>query len=154
MFESLGPFLASLGMNSGMADQLDALGVPVPDMSKMMSLGGAMPPAGGPGIPDLGSIIGGAEGGGQAAGVAGAAPGGLGQMAKAGLSAVGPMVKAPEVPKPIMSGGVAGGVRAPDIQKVQAGSPAIASLMQALLGGRGGGMPVPDLGSYIRGGKY
>jgi hypothetical protein len=26
--------------------------------------------------------------------------------------------------------------------------------MQALLGGRGGGMPVPDLGSYIRGGKY
>ena len=153
MFESLGPFLASLGMNSGMADQLDALGVPVPDMSKMMQLGGAMPPAGG-GAPDLGSMIGGMEGSGNPAAGGAAAPAGGNPLMKAAASGVGAMVKAPEVPKPIMSGGVTGGVKAPDVQKVQAGSPAIASLMQALLGGRGGGMPVPDLGSYIRGGKY
>ncbi len=151
MFEdSFGPFLATLGMDPNFADKLDALGVPVPDMSKMMSLGGATPTS--PGIPDLGSMIGGLEGGGQAATV-GAQPPGPSKLQQ-GLEAFG-KVKAPEAPKPIMSGGVAGGVKAPDVHKMQAGSPAIAALMQALLGGRGGGgMPVPDLGSYIRGGKY
>lgn len=63
-------------------------------------------------------------------------------------------VKPPAPIQPIMSGGVAGGVKPPEMTaKMGSGSPAIQSLMAALLGG-GGHMPVPTLGEYIRGGKY
>ena len=71
--------------------------------------------------------------------------------ANAGLQGI----KAPAAIQPIMSGGVAGGVKPPELTaKMGQGSPAIQSLMAALLSGRGGEMPVPTLGSYIRGGKY
>ncbi len=85
----------------------------------------------------------------SAAGMGGLMGQGGPMLGNAGLQGI----KAPAPVTPIMQGGVSGGVRAPEVQKMQMGSPAIASLMQALLGG-GRPMPVPTLGEYIRGGKY
>ena len=66
-------------------------------------------------------------------------------------------MKAPEAVKPIMSGGVTGGVKPPEVQvggAAKAGAPAIQALMAALLGGGGNPLRVPALGDFLRGGKY
>jgi hypothetical protein len=84
------------------------------------------------------------------------AVGGQGTMAQGQQSPLSALagVKAPAPLQPVMSGGVAGGVKPPDVTAAtKVGSPAIDALMAALLGG-GGGPRVPTLGEYIRGGKY
>jgi len=58
-------------------------------------------------------------------------------------------VKAPNPVAPVMSGGVAGGVKPPEVTAMKAGSPAIQALMQALLA-RSAGPAVPGLGELIR----
>ena len=62
-------------------------------------------------------------------------------------------VKAPAPVTPIMSGGVAGGVKPPQVNEniAKQGNPAITALMQALLAGRGGAPAVPSLGALVRG---
>lgn len=65
-------------------------------------------------------------------------------------------VKTPEPVKPIMSGGVAGGVKAPEMGgKVQANAPAVQALMAALTGQGATSDPlrVPSLGALMRGGR-
>jgi len=160
-------FLMTLvGQNPGIAPQLDAAGVPPP-----MGLGGPQP--GG-----MGSLIGGglsapqappppvnpAGGMGEligntAGGMAAPPPGGnpvpgpaspVNAMGMASLQGV----KAPEPIKPIMSGGVVGGVAPPKadvgaISGSNAGSPVAQLLIQALLGGRQ--QRAPALGDFIKG---
>ncbi len=60
-------------------------------------------------------------------------------------------VKPPAPIQPIMSGGVAGGVKAPEVSSAtKVGSPALDALMMALLG-RNPTPQVPTLGDYIKG---
>jgi|SRR5581483_6303394 len=66
-------------------------------------------------------------------------------------------VKAPAPIQPVLSAGVPGGVKAPNetAKSIQAGSPAVNALMAALLNPASANpLRVPDLGSFIRGGKY
>jgi len=67
----------------------------------------------------------------------------------AGIGAKLQGVKAPNPVAPVMSGGVAGGVKPPEVAAMKAGSPAIQALMQALLT-RSQGPAVPGLGELIR----
>ncbi len=144
-----GALLATLGMNPGFAATLDQAGIPAPDLSM---LGG--PDADAPGL--LGSVMGGAAGGGAAATAEPpAVPGAPNPMAKALAAAGAQGIVGAKPPAPIMSGGVTGGVRAPEPVPVKTGAPAIQALIGALMGGGGrDATRVPDLGSYIRGGRY
>lgn len=155
----LGALFAMIGLKPEMAGQLDALGIPAPN-PMMVGMGGKE---------DLGGLIGGGAVGGQMGGGMLAAPAigpwettvtptgadgpSMGQKLLAGMQGI----KAPEAPKPIMGGGVTGGVRAPEMnaQAATGGGPVLAALMQAMLSG-GGQNPlrVPELGSFIRGGRY
>lgn len=65
-------------------------------------------------------------------------------------------IKAPEPIKPIMSGGVTGGVKAPEMSgKVAGSAPAVQALMAALTGQAAAPDPlrVPALGALMRGGR-
>lgn len=169
---------AFIGQNPEFAPQLDALGIPAPNMGDIMKLGGpgmgapapgamipeimpgAVPPGLSSGMPVAPSMqpavspmdavlagVQGGAGGGEAAGVTAEAPAaGGGSTALAALAGL----KAFEPPKPVMSGGVTGGVKAPEQVPIKAGVPSVQALLAAALGG-GGGKAVPGLGSLIRG---
>ena len=108
--------------NPQVGPQLDAMGIPVPQGVQQQ--------------PNLGSMIN-----------PGQKPGGNPLQALAGMQGV----TAPKPITPIMSGGVAGGVKPPEVNaKMGSGSPAIAALMQALLE-RKSAPAVPSLGAMVRG---
>lgn len=69
---------------------------------------------------------------------------------------VPPQVRAPTPTAPIMSGGVAGAQKAPDMKLQNAGPSPAQSLMAAMLGGGQNQNPlrVPQLGALLRGGRY
>lgn len=166
---------AFIGQNPEFASQLDAMGIPAPNMGDIMKLGGPAPtPEPGALIPSImpGAVPGmmpgaeipapapspmdavlagiqGGEGGGAAAGTPAAAPGVPGMGGNTALAALAGL-KAFEPQKPVMSGGVTGGVEAPKIQAVRPGVPSVQALLAAALGG-GGGKAIPGLGSLIRG---
>jgi hypothetical protein len=148
------------------APLLTQMGVPVPKMPESLDQGLGAPTQ--PGLPQPAAQIPGST---MGSSMAPAAPGelpwapggGAGQAPGRGAPGQAPGqsplsalagVKAPAPLQPVMSGGVAGGVKPPDVTAAtKVGSPAIDALMAALLGG-GGGPRVPTLGEYIRGGKY
>jgi hypothetical protein len=164
------PFqIALLMMQAGqnpeqMAALLDQSGLPPPTSAGAPAAG---VPSNVPGISiddgSLGALLRGTGGAGAAATAPGAAMvGGAGATpAPAPAAAPAPMqappqFKAPEPIKPIMTGGVTGGVNAAKSNTSFSGvSPAMA-LMQALIGGGQAQNPlrVPQLGSLLRGGKY
>ena len=153
----LGQLFAFIGQNPEFAPQLDAMGLPAPDMSMLMKLGGP-----GAGTPDPGALIPGQTGVtlpegaiapegnptmSQNPAVAGqAAPGNKNATALAALAGL----KAFEPNKAPMSGGVTG-TKAPEMTAIKAGVPSIQALLAAALGGGGAGGGVPNLGSLIRG---
>ena len=115
--------------NPQMGPQLDAMGIPLPQgldpNGEGMNLGSMV----NPGQPQAQK------------------PGGNPLQALAGMQGV----QAPKPVQPIMSGGVAGGVKPPEVNaKMGSGSPAIAALMQALLE-RKSAPAVPSLGAMVRG---
>jgi len=160
------PFqMALLMMQAGqnpeqMAALLDQSGIPPPTSPKA---GAAGVPSNVPGVVtddnSLGALLRGA--GGPAASAAPvpspvAAPEAAAPAAgKAPVSAP-PLFKAPEPIKPIMSGGVIGGVNAPKQSTSFSGTTPAMALMQALLssGQQQNPLRVPNLGALLRGGKY
>jgi hypothetical protein len=134
---------------------MDAMGVPLPGS------GGGDPGAGG-----LGQLIPGEMGpfqAGTSANTAAQVPAqpqtpGLfsGMTDPKNLAALAGMqgVKAPAEVKPIMSGGVTGGVKAPEANasavKGATASPALQSLMAALLSSQQDPLRVPQLGALMR----
>ena len=135
------------------APLLDSMGVPVPQLptGATMDMTGVQQP-GFSGVPGASLAPGmslGLPAGSSTVGQTQQAPG-MAQKNPLGALAG---VKAPTPVQPIMSGGVSGGVRAPEVQKMQMGSPAIDALMQALLQ-RSAGPAVPTLGEMVRSGRY
>ena len=129
MFPNLGmEGLLSLfaAQNPQMGPQLDAMGIPLP--TGLDPNGESM---------NLGSMVNPGQ----------QKPGGNPLQALAGMQGA----VAPKPITPIMSGGVAGGVKPPEVNaKMGSGSPAIAALMQALLE-RKSAPAVPSLGAMVRG---
>lgn len=154
------PYVMSLLMMAAgqnpeeMAKILDQAQIPVPGGAGGTGIG--LPsPTNVPGtMTDDGSVGAMLRGGVGAPPIAAAAGAGAG----AGVQPVAkpPMqLKAPEPVKPIMQGGVTGGVHPPSATNLQFGgtSPAMA-LMQALLTQQQNPLRVPALGAMLRGGKY
>ena len=172
---------AFIGKNPEFAPQLDAMGIPAPDMGQIMKLGG--PGAGTPNpgalIPDL---------------MPGAVPPGMEAPVPPGLPTGGVMPPGPSPMDAALAGiqggegggnaaGVAAapggagnsralaalaglkafepqkapmsggvtGTRAPEMMAVKAGVPSIQALLAAALGAGGTNSGVPNLGSLIRG---
>lgn len=172
MFDLAAQFATMIAQNPQMAKDLDALGIPAPDLAGKAKFGGAFQPpmmlgAGGvapPGGPDpWGATVTpaaaevpppAAEAPPPTAGApppAAAPP--TGQMDPKMLMALAGMsgAKAPPAVQPIMHGGVTGGVKAPEMGgKVSASSPAIQALMAALMPGGADPLRVPNLGAMMR----
>lgn len=108
--------------NPGIGPQLDAMGIPVPGTQPQI----------GPWETTVNPAAAQGQGGNPFQALAG--------------------IKAPQMPAPIMSGGVTGGVSPPKVEQagLKQGAPAIQALMQALLQ-RQQGQTVPSLGALVRG---
>ncbi len=136
--------------NPGIGPQLDAAGIQPP-----MGLGGPKP-----GVGEM--LMGGGQGAGPMAGQApqigpwetavNPAPPAAGAQNPAMALAALQGMQAPKPITPIMTGGVTGGVKPPEVNAagLKQGSPAITALMQALLQHQAG-PTVPNLGALVRG---
>lgn len=164
MFD-LGALLMSIGKNPDMATQLDSLGVPAPHPD-MMKLGGPSPQdtqaAGVPGVQSPGTTQAPSEDVGLGSWIptvtqaspdsAPPAKPATGSNLDALASLKG--IVAP-TPAPYGPTGVNGGVKPPGMKSSQGGSALLNTIMAALLTKHDQNpLRVPDLGSFIRGGKY
>lgn len=176
MFDLAAQFATMIAQNPQMAKDLDALGIPAPDLAGKAKFGGAFQPPmmlGAAGVPPpsgpdpWGATVtpAAAEAPSPTAEAPPAAPPPTagapppaatpppGQMDPKMLMALAGMsgAKAPPAVQPIMNGGVTGGAKAPEMGgKVSASSPAIQALMAALMPGGADPLRVPNLGAMMR----
>lgn len=139
-------FLMWMAQNPEMGGLLDAAGIPPPGGGA--GFGGVMPGAQAP-TTGWEATVNPAGPVGQVQGLDQAQK--MAMMAKmAGMQGM----KAPAPIQPIMSGGVTGGVKPPEVGggKIAAAAPAIQALLQAAIGGGGGQLDplrVPQLGALM-----
>lgn len=156
MFDIMGQLAAMLAQNPALGADLDKLGIPAPAklggpptdpsgygigpfMDPMNNDPGA--PAGSP----TGSMV-------PTGGDVNPAPAAITPTQQQALSLAALQgVKAPAPVQPIMTGGVTGGVKPPEVQMKVGGAqaPAIQALQAALMGGGKDPLRVPTLGSLI-----
>lgn len=146
---SFGFLAQALAQNPDLAGILDQQGIPAPGAGGVSfpttsGLGANLMPGVGTTDPNGAAMPGGAPG------AAPAAPGGDLMSQLNSLKGI----KAPEPVKPIMSAGVSGAQKAPEVKVAGAPSMAIQALLAQAMGqGRPDPLRVPGLGPLLRGGR-